>query len=151
MSKPFKLQPLLEIMQNRTDEASRRLGQLIASEQNARSRLQLLEQYHAEYTQKLREAIATGLTPLALRNYLDFISRIEEAIDQQRLAVGQSERNTAAGQEHWREQNQRMKAIDTLAQRHEARERHREGKLDQKQQDEFSARRFGRGDQHDPQ
>lgn len=149
MSKSFNLQPLLEIMQNRTDEASRRLGQLIAAEQDARNRLQLLEQYRDEYTQKLRDAIATGVTPLVLRNYQDFLGRIDEAVEQQRHAVAQSEKSTAAGQSHWREQNKRLKAIDTLSQRHEARERHRESRLDQKQQDEYSTRKFSRGQGHD--
>lgn len=143
MASPFKLQPLLELMQTRADERTRQLGQLIAAEQNARNQLQLLEQYRDEYAQKLREAIAQGLTPLALRNYQDFIRRIDEAIGQQRQAVAQSERRTAAGQAAWREQNQRLKAIDTLSQRHDARERYRENRLDQKQMDEFTARKYG--------
>lgn len=146
MTKPFNLQPLLELMQTRTDEATRQLGQLIAAEQNAKSRLQLLEQYREEYSQRLRESIAKGLTPVALRNYQDFLARIDDAIDQQKQAVAQSEQSTAAGQAQWREQNKRLKAIDTLSQRHEERERYREGRLDQKQQDEFAARKFARRD-----
>lgn len=144
MAKPFNLQPLLEIMQTRTDDATRRLGQLIADEQSAKSRLQLLEQYREEYAQKMRDAIATGLTQIALRNYQDFLARIDEAIDQQRQIVARSEENTAAGQADWREQNKRLKAIDTLSQRHDARERYRENRLDQKQQDEFTTRKFSR-------
>lgn len=142
MAKPFTLQPLLELMQTRTDEATRQLGQLIAAEQSAKSRLQLLEQYREEYAQRLRDAISTGLTQLALRNYQDFLARIDEAITQQKQAVAQSERSTAAGQEQWREQNKRLKAIDTLSQRHDARERYRENKQDQKLQDEFSTRKY---------
>lgn len=144
MAKPFNLQPLLDLMQTRADEATRQLGQLIAAEQNAKSRLQLLEQYREEYAQRLRDAISNGLTPLALRNYQDFLGRIDEAIMQQKRAVTQSERSTAAGQAQWREQNKRLKAIDTLSQRHDARERYREGKLDQKQQDEFATRKYTR-------
>ena len=44
MAQPFSLQPLLELMQTRTDEATRQLGKLIAAEQSQRSRLQMLEQ-----------------------------------------------------------------------------------------------------------
>jgi flagellar FliJ protein len=146
MAKPFNLQPLLELMQTRTDEATRHLGQLIAAEQDAKSRLQLLEQYREEYAQRLRESIATGLTPVALRNYQDFLARIDEAIEQQQQAVARSAESTAAGQAQWREQHKRLKAIDALSQRHDARERYRESKLDQKQQDEFAARKFARRD-----
>lgn len=142
MAQPFSLQPLLEIMQNRTDEATRRLGQLIAAEQSAKSRLQMLEQYRDEYAQKLREAIAQGITQMALRNYQDFLGRIEEAISQQSMAVRNSENSTAAGQTHWKEQNKRLKAIDTLSQRHDTRERYRENKQEQKLLDEFSSRKY---------
>ncbi|HEX6734991.1 MAG TPA: flagellar export protein FliJ [Azonexus sp.] len=143
MPQPFSLQPLLEVMQNRADEATRRLGQLIAAEQNQRSRLQMLEQYREEYAQRLREATADGVTRLILRNYQDFLARIDDAINQQRIVVGNSERSTRAGQDHWQAQNTRLKAIDTLSQRHDARERYREGKQEQKLLDEFTTRKFG--------
>jgi len=140
MSKPFNLQPLLDLMQSRSDEKTRRLGQLIAAEQSARSRLHLLEQYRQEYAQRLQDAAAQGLTPMSLRNFQEFIQRIDTAIAQQRQMVTTSEHNTAVGQNEWREQNQRLKAIDTLSQRHDQRERYREHRLDQKQQDEFASR-----------
>ncbi len=142
MAQPFTLQPLLELMQTRADEATRRLGQLIAAEQNQRNRLQMLEQYRDEYAQRLREASADGLTRQILRNYQDFLARIDEAISQQSIVVGNSEQSTKAGQEHWRKQNTRLKAIDTLSQRHDARERYREGRQEQKLLDEFSTRKF---------
>ena len=140
MTKPFNLQPLLDLMQTRADESTRRLGQLIAAEQSAKSRLQLLEQYRDEYAQRYREAAAQGLTRTALRNFQDFMARIDDAIVQQGRVVADSERSTAAGQDAWREQNKRLKAIDTLSQRHDARERYRETRQEQKEQDEFAAR-----------
>lgn len=142
MAKAFNLQPLLELMQERADEKTRQLGQLIAAEQSAQSRLQLLEQYREEYVQKLRAAIGEGLTPLALRNYQDFIARIDEAIGQQAQAVTRSRQSTTAGQAEWREHNRRLKAIGTLSQRHEARERYRENRIEQKQMDEFTSRKY---------
>ncbi len=142
MTQAFSLQPLLEIMQTRTDEATRKLGHLIAAEQNQRSRLQMLEQYREEYAQRLREVTAEGVTRIILRNYQDFLVRIDEAITQQRTAVEASERSTQAGKEHWQAQNKQLKAIDTLSLRHDARERYRQNRLDQKLQDEYSSRKY---------
>lgn len=142
MTQAFSLQPLLEIMQTRTDEATRKLGHLIAAEQNQRSRLQMLEQYREEYAQRLREVTAEGITRIILRNYQDFLIRIDEAIEQQRSAVETSERSTQAGKEHWQAQNKQLKAIDTLSLRHDARERYRENRQDQKLQDEYSSRKY---------
>lgn len=142
MAQPFSLQPLLEVMQTRTDEATRKLGQLIAAEQNQRSRLQMLEDYRAEYAQRMSEATAQGVTRLVLHNYQDFLARIDQAIEQQRLTLTDSENSTKAGQEHWKNQNKQLKAIDTLSLRHDARERYKEGKQEQKLQDEFSSRKY---------
>lgn len=149
MSQPFSLQPLLEIMQTRADDATRQLGQLIAAEESQKSRLQMLEQYRSEYAQRMSQATAEGITRLVLRNYQDFLARIDEAITQQRLAVQNSENNTKAGQEHWKSQNKQLKAIDTLSLRHDARQRYRENKQEQKLQDEFTTRKYSTQDNHE--
>lgn len=142
MTQAFSLQPLLDLMQTRADEATRKLGQLIAAEQSQRSRLQMLEQYRDEYAQRMLEATADGITRLILLNYQAFLARIDEAIAQQRTAVENSERSTKAGKNQWQDQNKQLKAIDTLSQRHDARERYRENKQEQKLQDEFSTRKY---------
>ncbi len=142
MTQAFSLQPLLEIMQTRADEATRKLGQLIAAEQNQRSRLQMLEQYRDEYAQRMLDATADGVTRLILLNYQAFLARIDEAVAQQRSAVENSEQNTRAGKDQWQDQNKKLKAIDTLSLRHDARERYRENKQEQKLQDEFSSRKY---------
>lgn len=149
MPQPFSLQPLLEVMQTRTDDATRTLGKLIAAEQSQRSRLQMLEQYREEYAQRLREATLQGVTRFVLLNYQDFLARIDEAIKQQRMAVDNSELSTKAGQDHWQAQNKQLKAIDTLSQRHDIRERYRENRQDQKLQDEFSSRKYSIKDNPD--
>lgn len=149
MAQAFSLQPLLEIMQSRADEATRKLGKLIAAEQSQRSRLEMLEQYRSEYAQRLSEATKQGVTRLVLLNFQDFLARIDEAIAQQRIAVENSEQSTKAGKDHWREQNKKMKALDTLSVRHDARLRYQENRQDQKLQDEFSSRKYSISDNHD--
>ncbi|MDR3353078.1 MAG: flagellar export protein FliJ [Zoogloeaceae bacterium] len=142
MNDHFTLQPLLDLMRERADEATRRLGQLIATEQNARSRLKLLTDYREEYMQRFREAQADGLALPAWRNYQHFIDKIDAAINQQTAVVQSSAQNTAAGQEHWQTRNRQLKAIDTLALRHQQRRREEENRQEQKRQDEFSTRKY---------
>ncbi|HRE15515.1 MAG TPA: flagellar export protein FliJ [Rhodocyclaceae bacterium] len=142
MVQAFSLQPLLELMQTRTDEASRRLGQAIAAEHSAKSRLQLLEQYREEYSQRFRDAAQNGLSPQAWRNYQEFLGRIDEAIQQQRQIVSGAELHTANGQAQWREQNKKLKAIDTLSQRHRSAQLQAEDRQEKKQQDELTSQRY---------
>ena len=56
MAKPFSLQPILELMQARADEATRALARLIANERDARSKLELLQNYRDEYAARFCEA-----------------------------------------------------------------------------------------------
>jgi flagellar FliJ protein len=137
----FTLQPLLDVLNERADEAARQLGRLIAAEQDARARLALLCQYREEYAQRFREAQMAGLPLSSWRNYQEFLGKIDEAIRQQGAQVENSAQNTAAGQAHWQEQHTRMKAIDTLSLRHQRAEDKKALRQEQKQTDEFGLRR----------
>lgn len=136
----FSLQPLLDLMQERTDEATRRLGQLIAAEQSARGRLELLVQYREEYLGGFRAEQSAGLSLQSWRNYQEFLGQLDEAIRQQAREVEISEQNRVKGQKHWKEQHTRLKAIDTLAIRHEQAEEKKELKREQKLHDEIATR-----------
>jgi len=140
----FSLQPLLDLMRERTDEATRKLGLLIAAEQSARGQLQLLTQYREEYLASFRAAQDAGLTLQSWRNYQEFLTQLDEAIRQQTMQVAASAENTARGQKHWKEQNTRMKAIDTLSVRHQRAEEKKFLKQEQKQHDEISTSKHGR-------
>lgn len=141
MAKPFSLQTLLDLMQNRADDATRALGQLLAAEKDARSRLEMLQQYRQEYADKLYGNAQQGVSQQEWRNYQEFLGRLDEAIDSQTRAVKDSVQRTANGQSHWLEQRNRLKAIDTLSERHQNTERYLANRQEQKQSDEFSARK----------
>ena len=143
MSKPFHLQPLLDLSNLRLDEATRQLGRLIAGEQEASQRLDLLMQYRDEYQARFLAAASNGLGPDAWRNYQNFLGRLDEAVAQARALVDTSKRRTAAGQQNWLDKRGKVKAFDTLAQRHLARVAYAEAKVEQKQSDEHASRRFG--------
>jgi flagellar FliJ protein len=141
MTKPFSLQTLLDLMQNRADEATRSLGKLIAAEKDARTRLEMLQQYRQEYADKLYGNAQQGVSQQEWRNFQEFLGRLDEAIDVQTRAVQDSVQRTANGQNFWLEQRNRLKAIDTLSERHQSTERYLANRQEQKQSDEFSARK----------
>lgn len=143
MSKKFQLQSLLDLSNLRLDEATRQLGLLVASEQEASQRLTLLVQYRDEYHSRFLTAAGAGVGPDVWRNYQHFLSRIDQAIDQARALVDASKQRTAVGQKHWLDQRGKVKAFDTLAQRHQARVNYAESRQEQKQSDEHAARRHG--------
>ena len=141
MAKPFSLQTVLELMQVRADEATRKLAQLIANERDAKTKLDMLMQYRDEYATRFSQAAQGGITQREWHNYQEFLNRLDEAIEAQRQTVALQARNTAAGQALWQQQRKKLKAIDTLSERHYASESVQEQKREQKTQDEFAARR----------
>ena len=141
MVKPFSLQTVLELMQVRADDATQRLAHLIANERDAKNKLDMLQEYRDEYATRFRQSAQNGMTQREWHNYQEFLNRLDEAIDAQRQAVAQQARNTVAGQKNWQEQRKKLKAFDTLSERHFSAENAKEQKRDQKIQDEFAARR----------
>jgi flagellar FliJ protein len=139
-STPFQLQPLLELSALRLDEATRKLGELVASEQETTRRHTLLMQYRAEYQARFMAAAQAGLSPQVWNNYRQLLDRIDEAVAQAALAVAQSQQRTLAGQQNWLGKQGRVKAFETLAQRHQTQQIHQELRQEQKLSDEFSAR-----------
>lgn len=141
MAKPFPLQIVLELMQDRADEATQQLARLIASERNAKDKLEMLQQYRDEYALRFQQAAQNGLTRREWHNYQEFLNRLDDAIESQNRAVALQVRSTAAGQSNWQQQRKKLKAIDTLSERHFANENTQEWKREQKTQDEFAARK----------
>lgn len=146
MSSRFHLQPLLDLAQTRTDEAARKLGELIAGERSVEQKLKQLEDYRQEYHERFMQAVRDGIGPEAWRNFTAFIGRLDDAIAMQRSIVEQSRAQTAQGQQSWLDQRNRLKAFDTLSQRHQAGVSRSEAKQEQKLTDEHAARRSRQDD-----
>lgn len=140
MTKPFSLQTVLELMQVRADDATHRLARLIASERDAKSKLEMLQQYRDEYATRFRQAAQNGLVQREWHNYQEFLNRLDEAIDSQLKAVELQVEHTAAGQTQWQQHRKKLKAFNTLSDRHYASENALELKREQKTQDEFAGR-----------
>lgn len=141
MKRQFPLQSLLDLSQLRLDQAARQLGELISGQQEASQRLELLMQYREEYQTRFLASAQNGIGRDAWDNYRAFLARLDTAVAQAKEMVAASEQRTAAGQQEWLSKRGRVKAFDTLAQRHQTRVLHAENRQEQKHLDEHSARR----------
>lgn len=141
MNHPFALQGLLDIATTEEDSAAAALGHLNQELRSHEQKLALLLQYRADYQERLRLAIASGTDAIELRNFNDFIARLEQAIGQQRTALGEARRHAEQGREHWQSKRRKSKAYDTLSQRAGAATLRLESIREQKLQDDFASRR----------
>ena len=141
MTRTFPLQSLLDLSQLRLEEAGRKLGKLIAGEEEASRRHELLVQYREEYRMRFVAAAQNGLSPGEWQNYTRFLARLDDAIAQADTAMLQTRQQTVEGQQEWVSKKGRVKAFDTLSDRHQSRVAYQEQRQEQKLSDEHGARR----------
>lgn len=140
MAEPFSLQPLVKLAQHQNDSATRRLGQLNKQQQSAQEKLETLQQYRKDYQTRLQEATQSGISQADLRNFQQFISKIDEAIGQQLKQVEQSKISTQTGRSEFDATQRKLKSFDTLQQRHIEEQKKVAEKSEQKALDEHTGR-----------
>ena len=138
MAKPFHLQPLVELAQERSQAAAQNLARLKGLWQEAENKLSQLQNYLREYQDRLHRQSQSGLTALQWRDYQAFMHKLELAIKAQAQEIERCIRAWEAGQAEWQACERELKAYQTLRQRHDEEERKRDARQDQRLQDEFA-------------
>ncbi|MDP2258073.1 MAG: flagellar export protein FliJ [Polaromonas sp.] len=142
MPKKLQLAMLIELAQTKTDEATRRLGQLQNAHTSAAGKLDMLLQYRQEYLDQLNGQMRDGVASAYLRNFQNFIGTLDGAIEQQRALTLQADTRLGHGRSDWQHNKRRLTSFDTLADRVRQQEMIATGKKEQRDSDERSARQF---------
>lgn len=140
MKNLFPLQPLVNLAKHQNDSATLKLGQLNRQQQNAQSKLEVLQQYRRDYQARMQESTKNGIEPTELRNFQAFINKLDEAINQQLKQVGQSKVSMQAGRGEFETTQRKLKSFDTLQQRHIESQKYDDKKTEQVIQDEHVGR-----------
>lgn len=140
MAQKFALQRIQKIADHQTDAAAASLGALNQELHAREGKLMLLFRYRTEYQERLQRAAADGLDGATLRNYQDFLQRLEHAIMQQHALVVEARTRAEHGRLQWQKQRRKSMTYDTLSRRFELRELREEAMREQKQQDELATR-----------
>ncbi|MCE2947007.1 MAG: flagellar export protein FliJ [bacterium] len=138
MSRRFPLQPLVDLSADRVEAAERRLQALDAERRQAREKLAQVEAYRVEYRDRLQRSLAQGMGVMQVRDFQAFLARLDEACMQQGAEVAARDAAYLEGQKDWLEQRRRKKAFDALSTRHARAEDAREGRLEQRLQDDHA-------------
>lgn len=142
MAHKTPIQMLQELAHTRVDDATRKLGELIASEHACEEKLRLLEQYRSEYRDRFVSVARNGIDPAAWRNYSAFLLKLDDAVAHQQAVVDRSKTATSTGQQEWMHERNRAKAFDTLSHRQHVQQVRREARQEQKFSDEHAAKQF---------
>ena len=142
MPNKLPLATLIELAQNKTDEATRRLGQLQTAHTSAAEKLEMLQRYRQEYLDQLQVQMGAGVPAAQLRNFRNFIATLDAAIEQQRAVTVQADTRLATGRGDWQNRQRRLHAFDPLAGRVRLQEMAVQNKREQRDNDERSARQY---------
>jgi flagellar FliJ protein len=142
MPKKLPLATLIELAQTKTDEATRRLGQLQNAHTSATGKLDMLVQYRKEYLDQFSGQMRDGMASSYVRNFQNFIGTLDGAIEQQRALTVQADTRLGLGRSDWQHNKRRLTSFDTLADRVRQQEIITTNKKEQRDSDERSARQF---------
>jgi flagellar FliJ protein len=143
MAAAFALQPLLDLAERRLEAATAELQRLAALRQQAEDSLAQLRGRHAQYSTELQRALARGIEPDRLRDYRAFLARLERAVGLQAEELERRRRAWADAHARWLELRRREQALGVLRRRHQMAEAVREGRREQRQQEELISRKSG--------
>ncbi|HET7267190.1 MAG TPA: flagellar export protein FliJ [Oleiagrimonas sp.] len=132
------LETLIDQSRKSRDLAGRTLAADRQGQQQAAEQLDALQQYKHEYCTKLHDSLARGVDAITLDNYRRFIRSLDHAIGQAGAQLQEQSSKVTASKEHWHDKQKRLSSLDTLANRQAAREREREGRIEQRLNDELT-------------
>ena len=135
-----QLSMLADIAQEKRDAAARKLAQALTLLADSESRLSLLDKYCADYRTRLALAAAQGVSVDEMRNFREFIVKLEQAITQQRTEVETLRRGVADCRDRWMLARRKGRSLDVLAERAFSVAREIESRRLQKLVDEFASR-----------
>lgn len=144
MTKPFSLATLMNLAEHHNESAIRKLGQLNLLQQSAQQKLNTLQEFRSDYQSQMQKGIQEGMSPIELRNFQQFIYKLDEAIAQQRQQLEKSQASTQLGRDEFDITRRKLKSLDTLRQRHVETQRKIAEKAEQRALDEHSGRAAAR-------
>jgi flagellar FliJ protein len=141
MVKHTIIDTLIELTAQASDMAAVQLGHAVRAHEESREKSDLLVSYRQEYIEKLRATMAVGLSIQQHKNYQDFINGLDRAIAQQNQTCAMTHEKVCAQRIMWQQSERRHLSYTTLSQRATALALKVENKRDQKNTDEFAARK----------
>jgi flagellar protein FliJ len=140
MAKQSALETLIELAQRETDDAAKRLGAALKAVEEGEQKLTMLLGYRDDYAIRLEAAQVGGITPMAYRNFVAFMDKLDIAINGQREVIKHAQHKSGVEKAAWQACERKRLSYRTLNERAASEALRVENKRDQKQMDEHAAR-----------
>lgn len=139
MKRSKRMQVLVDIAKNKEAQVAKLLAMQRAKVEADKEQLVQLKEYANQYES---ERNLLGLNANLIANYQHFVTRLEQAIQQQNNVISQSEQQANFALTQWLEAKAKTKSMSSLQEKHLKQEQAIENKQEQRQSDEFAMRRY---------
>jgi len=141
MVAPTVIETLIDLTLIESDAAAKRLGSAVRTSEEAQGKKELLENYRQEYVEKLQVTLAGGLSMQQHKNYQAFISGMDRAISQQQQICLSFQSKVVEQRSLWQQSERKRLSYTTLSNRAASLAKKFDDKREQKNTDEFAARK----------
>lgn len=142
MTRSQRLHRVAHQAEREQDATSRRLAELRSTVAREEAQLESLRGYLANYRNGMADVHREGALAMQLQNYARFTDRLDLAVREQEQRVAAARQAYERQLLVWKEQRARVKAVETVAEKHAARERRSAERAEQRFIDDLVVRRF---------
>ena len=143
-NKNKQLETLLKFEQSKEEIASNTLRNAENDYQQNLTRLQSVADYRLEYMKRLSQRTSVGLDSATYNHYHAFISKLDYASEQVKVAMQQAKALVEQSKTLWFKQRQKVQAVEMLAKKRSLALAKVESKKEQAMFDEIATQQFVR-------
>lgn len=135
------MQPVQQVAEERERRAAEEFGRAQKLVEEHERQLRELKSYRKEYLESYQVKGATGMRMSALRDWQQFLAKLDQAIEQQQRSLQAANRQCEEKRAAWHQARGKQKAIGKVVDRFKAEESRERDRREQKEIDEIAGRR----------
>ncbi|WP_348734394.1 flagellar export protein FliJ [Rheinheimera texasensis] len=139
-----QLQLLVQVQKEKEEKLLANFVQAQQFLQTCNDRYQGLADYRTDYIRQTQQRGAEGVQSRQFNQYLNFITKLDQALEQQNLQIQQAQRVVDMRRTAWLTMQKKRKAIELLIDKELAASQQRQNRLEQKLLDEIATQQFFR-------
>lgn len=139
-----QLQLLAKVQLEKEEKLQAQYLQALQFANNAQQKYQGLANYRTDYIRQCQERGAQGVQSRQFNQYLNFITKLDQALEQQNMQVQQAREVTEKRRVAWVLMQRKRKAMELLIEKELLAIRQRADKVEQKMLDEIATQQYFR-------
>ncbi len=138
MTKPHRLDPIIDIAESKENDAARELARITSSRNIVRKQIQQLKSYRGEYKQSA--VVGKNHTQATFADTQLFLGRLNSSIRAVEQQLEQIEERHAKLTIEWEKSRAKTRSLEKVVEKHNKADFHHRSKIEQKELDEVAGR-----------